>query len=319
VVQSTFTARPFSQKISEIVCAGAALFAASLGSGCAEKQPVPTPSAGSSPTPVTPPPAAPPPAPYSFHQKAWDIYIPSTFSAGNGRYDLVIHFHGMPSLERRALEQAGVEAIVVAVNHGAFAGNYEEPYKDPQALDHILAFVDEQLVASGRNGGGKLGRLALSAWSAGAGSVARILGVPGNPERIDAVLLADGLFTSYRDPKRKLLNPGPLERFVTYAQAAARGEKLFVVTHSAVPTYGYPNMQETTSALLSMSAFERKPVDVMDASGMHRTSECHVGSFHLMGFAGDGVQAHMDHVQKMGELSWPYLRSRWATSTAHVH
>ncbi len=85
-----------------------------------------------------------------------------------------------------------------------------------------------------------------------------------------------------------------------------------VVTHSAVPTYGYPSMIETTTALLSMSAFERKDVDLLAGTGMHQTSECHVGSFHLMGFSGDGVQAHMDHVQKMGETSWPYLKARWA-------
>jgi len=283
--------------------------AALTSTGCAEKPPTPVPSA-------TPPPPPPPPPPvfepYSFHEKAWDIYIPSTFRGDGDTYDLVIHFHGLPSLERRAMDRVGLDAIVVAVNHGAFADRYQEPYKDPQALDHIIAFADEQLAASGRGHGQKLGRLALSGWSAGAGSIGRILGFPGNHERIDALLLEDGLFTSYRDVKRKLINLGPLERFVRYAQAASRGEKLLVITHSAVPTYGYPDMRETTTALLGMSAFERKDVDLVASTGMHQTSECHLGNFHLMGFSGDGVQAHMDHVQKMGETSWPYLKERWA-------
>ncbi len=286
-----------------------ALVVAIVGGGCAEKPPVPAPSASAPPPP-------PPPEPvfeaYSFHEKAWDIYIPSTFRGTDGTYDLVVHFHGLPSLERRAMDLVGLDAVVVAVNHGAFADHYQDPYKDPQALDRIIAFADAQLAASGRGEGKKLGRLALSGWSAGAGSIGRILGFPGNHERIDALLLEDGLFTSYSNVKRKVMNMGPLERFVRYAQAASRGEKLMVITHSAVPTYGYPSMIETTTALLSMSAFERKEVDLIAGTGMHQTSECHMGSFHLMGFSGDGVQAHMDHVQKMGETSWPYLKARWS-------
>ena len=282
-----------------------------LYGACAEKPQPLKQEAAPPPQPPPPAPEAPPPDAYTFHQKAWDIYIPSTFRGDRDTYDLVIHFHGMPSLERRAADALALDAIVVAVNHGAFAERYEEPYKDPAALDRILAFVGEQLAVSGRSSHAKLGRLALAAWSAGAGSVARILGVPGAQDRVDAVLLEDGLFTSYSDKKRKVLNAGPLDKFVRFATAASHDEKLFVITHSAVLTFGYPNMQETTTALLSLGSFERRETDRLVPSGMHQTSECHVGSFHLMGFSGDGIQAHMDHVQKMGEVSWPYLKARW--------
>ena len=62
-----------------------------------------------------------------------------------------------------------------------------------------------------------------------------------------------------------------------------------------------------------MLSLERKQVDVPLPMKMHQTSECHSGSFHLLGFTGSGLQGHMDHVQKMGQISWPYLKARWST------
>jgi hypothetical protein len=284
------------------------LLASGFGNGCTQKPPPPPPPVASAEPPPPPPPL---PGPYYAQKGAWDLYLPPTFKAHDGHYDLIVHFHGLPSLEERAAKQTSINAAVVAVNHGAWAGTYEDPYRDPAALDRILAFAAAEIASSGRADGATLGRLALSAWSAGAGSVAAILGIKGNAERIDSILLEDGLFTSYSDVKRKVLNNGPLERFVKFAEQAQRGEKLFVISHSAVPTYGYPSMIETTTQLLKDLAYERKEMDVDAFTTMHQTSECHNGSFHLMGFTGTGVQAHMDHVQKMGEISWPYLRERW--------
>jgi hypothetical protein len=281
---------------------------AALVPACTQTPPAPPPVASVEP-PKPPPP--PPPEPYHAKQKAFDLYIPPAFHAEHGHYDLIIHFHGLPSLEKHAADETEINAIVVAVNHGAWAGQYEEPYRDPQALDRILDYVATETDKSGRAPNATLGRLALSGWSAGVGSIAAILGVKDNAQRIDALLLADGLFTSYSDVKKKVINPGPLDRFVKYAEAAARGDKLLVITHSQVPTWGYPSTTETTGFLLNTLSFERKDVDVQSPPTMHQISECHTGNFHLLGFTGTGIQAHMDHVQKMGVVSWPYLKARW--------
>ena len=169
------------------------------------------------------PPETPAPFVDAYHAKknAWDLYISPTFHPVHGHYDLVVHFHGLPSLEERATDESDLNAVVVAVNHGGFAGQYEDPYRDPAALDRILEFAANEVQKSGRAPNATQGRLALSGWSAGAGSIAAILG--SSPERakmIDAILLEDGIFTSYIDSKKKILNLHPLEKFQHYAEDA---------------------------------------------------------------------------------------------------
>src|SRR5207244_3237469 len=71
-------------------------------------------------------------------------------------------------------------------------------FKEKWTFPNLLKVIDKQVKKSGRvPRSAKLGRLALSAWSAGYGSVSAILRVPTNAKRVDAVLLADGLHSDF--------------------------------------------------------------------------------------------------------------------------
>src|SRR5262249_38073976 len=124
----------------------------------------------------------------------------------------------------------------------------------PNVLPALLARIDDDLGQRGLDNR-RLGRVALAAWSAGYGAVARILdsGVLG--DSVDAVILLDGFHSSFDQPHHVELTR--IASFEAFAQQAMRNERLFTITHSEVETYTYPTSRETSDALLAQLKLER--------------------------------------------------------------
>jgi hypothetical protein len=242
------------------------------------------------------------------------LSIPAHFRAKDGKYDLVVHFHGVCSAQESNVERARLNAIVVSVNLGIGSGPYEEAFRDPRAFTSLLAATQRAVEQSGRAPGASVGRIALSAWSAGFGAVSSILKTQEHAERVDAVLLADGLHTSYLDEKKRTLNDAPLAKYVRVAEAAMRGDKLFALTHSSIVTPGYPSATETIHELLKLTGLPRSatPGVLVGARNMRELYESHLGSFHVKGFEGTAAKDHVDQIHSMGDTMFPYLKERWS-------
>ncbi len=256
--------------------------------------------------------AEPSPEPaYHAHFGHCDLYIPTFFHAANGSYDVVVHFHGMHEAQDTNVERTHLNAVVVSVNLGMGSGPYEDAFRDPAALTRILNATDHHVDKSGRAPGARVGRIALSAWSAGYGAVSALLRDPATVKRIDAVLLADGLHSGYSDERKRVVNEAPLAKYAKIAEAAFRGEKLFVLTHSSIPTYGYPSAGETIGTLLKITSTPKTVNATVGPRNMRQIYESHRGAFHVKGFEGQGVKDHIDHIWGMNETMLPYLRDRW--------
>lgn len=241
-----------------------------------------------------------------------ELYAAPWFSARRGTYDLIVHFHGLGKIQEGNLEKVHINAAVVSVNLGAGTDHYSNAFRDPQSFPKLLADTHEELVKSGRIGEkAQLGRLALSAWSAGYVSVERVMSEPSNAEKVDAVLLADGFFTSFSDRKKRTINTKPLDRFVKLAELAERDEKLFAITHSSIPTVDYPSMDEVCGKFLELLSMPKSPSKLVGPRNMHETYAAERGSFHLKGYEGITAKDHIDQIRAMGETLWPYLRERW--------
>jgi hypothetical protein len=238
-----------------------------------------------------------------------DLYVPTYFQPVGGTYDLVVHFHGIPSLQEDNFERAHVNAIVVSVNLGLASDAYSGAFRAPGSFDVLLQQTQRALDHTGRAPGATLGRIALSAWSAGFASVGAILKQPGVADRVDAVLLADGPHTMY-DAPHHVYEPG-MEKWVRFAESAMRGEKLFALTHSSIQTLGYPSTTETIGELLRETSVDKVPTQAVGPRGMHAIYESHRGDFHVGGYEGQTAKDHIDHIKGMAETLLPYLRARW--------
>jgi hypothetical protein len=252
--------------------------------------------------------------PYRTHFGRTDIYVPTFFHPVDGAYDLIVHFHGLAAAQESNIERSHVNAVVASINLGVGSGPYENAFRDPSSFAHLVKVLEKAVARSGRADGAHLGRIALSAWSAGYGSVSAILRVPANVKRIDALLLADGLHSDYVNEKKHTVDDGPLAKYAKIAEAAKKGDKLFALTHSSILTTGYPNTTETIGELLHLVDVGKEPMVAGGPRGMLEIYESDQGDFHVKGFLGTTVKDHIDHIWGMNETLFPYLHDRWSNA-----
>jgi hypothetical protein len=147
----------------------------------------------------------------------------------------------------------------------------------------------------------------LTGFSAGHGAVRAILREPRHFARVDAVLLLDGMHTSYVPEGTPLAAGGALDTtnlaaFAAFARAAMRGEKRFLVTHSEIFPGTYASTTETANWLLRELGLRRTPRLRWGPRGMQQLSEVRAGRFHVIGYAGNSAPDHVDHFHAMPEL-----------------
>jgi hypothetical protein len=288
------------------------LFTALVGEGgaCSRDRPPtpPPPPAHSTTTATRPPPSADVETPKHIETTAYraslghgaELYIPPWFTAKKDGYDLIIHFHGVGRWQEANIEHAKLNVAVVSVNVGAGTEPYSNAFKKPEAFERLLADTQAEIAKSGRAENAQLRRLALSAWSAGFSSVAKVMTESVTP-RVDAVLLADGFFTNFTEPKKRTVNVQGLEKFTKLADAARRDEKLFVITHTTIPTGPYPSVQECVAKLLKMINVPKTPAVTTGPRNMRQFYVVDQGSFHIRGFQGTQAADHVKQLHAMGK------------------
>jgi len=238
-------------------------------------------------------------------QKPVELWI-SERARTAGEFDLVVHFHGAAWLPHQAASRLGTAAVAAAVNLGAGSGGYHRAFAEPSTFDSLITAVSREVAAAGAKTA-RVRRVALVGFSAGHGAIRAILRDPRHFETVDAVLLLDGMHTSYV-PEGTVLDKGGtidttnLVAFANFARAAIRGEKRFVVTHSEIFPGTFASTTETADWLLRALSLRRTPVLRWGPRGMQQLSEVRTGGFEVMGFAGNSAPDHVDHLHSMPEF-----------------
>ena len=236
--------------------------------------------------------------------KPVELFVPPR-ARGDGPVDLVVHFHGAAWLPEQAVARLGGRRISAVVNLGTGSGAYHRAFAEPASFDSLLAGVSRELRAAGITAG--IGRVTLAGFSAGHGAVRAILREPRHFQRVSAVLLLDGMHTSYVPEGTVLAAGGTLDTtnltaLARFAQEAMRGEKRFLVTHSEIFPGTFASTTETADWLLRTLGLRRTAVLRWGPRGMQQLSEVRARGFELLGFAGNSAPDHIDHLHAMPEL-----------------
>jgi hypothetical protein len=249
------------------------------------------------------------------------FYIPPNFHSADGHFDLLMHFHGNVELVEESANKVGLNALVYILNLGDGTRRYTDAMTYSVAFDeHLEHAVTEAKKLGLRDA--KVGRIALSAWSAGYASVRQIL--THHFDQIDAVLLLDSPYAPF--VRGQEVDWEHLQPFMVFSEKAVAGERLFVITHSAVPTFTYATSGQATDAILDFNQLERtkstgKPLRAkfgaaLRASpnyheGLMPSTEAHRKGFHVYGFKGDKAEHHAAHLVQMSLTVLPPLVERW--------
>lgn len=239
--------------------------------------------------------------------KPVDVYIPdrkTPVSNGSDDRTLLIHLFGAAYVPTHAVAAAKGDYVLAVVNLGAGSAAYERPLSDTSAWNKLLRKVREE-TASRTQGRVHFSRVAVSAFSAGYGGVRALLSDDRIAASIDAVLLLDGLHTSYVPEYRVLAEGGTLDTtklvpFLRYARHAVAGETQMVITHSEIFPGTFASTAETTDWLIAALGLTRSPVLAWGPGGMQQISEVKRGGLAIMGFAGNTGPDHIDHLHGLG-------------------
>lgn len=244
-----------------------------------------------------------------------ELWIPRGYAPRENQVDLLVHFHGAAPLVRHAAADARRQWIVATVEYRGFSSVYRKPFAEDR--DRFGQLLEEAMEAA-RDAGAipataRIGRLAVSSFSAGFGAVREILKTPKYFDQIDGIVLVDSLYAGYVGDgtdtvEEGNVHPGLMKDFVRFAEGSAAGEKSMIVTHTEVPTEGYANTRETADYLLQQLGLSARRVDRAlpppnsagtETRRLQLSREAERQGFKLYGTAGNDAAEHVSHLRHL--------------------
>ena len=244
--------------------------------------------------------------------KQVEVFVPTKVRPN--AFDVVIHFHGAAWLATQAVAALDNRTVTAALNLGTGSGVYDRSFADPAVFDSLLAAIAREVTAA-TGQSARVARVTLTGWSAGHGAIRAILREPRHVAAVGAVLLMDGMHTSYVPEGKPLAAGGAIDStnllaFTDFARAAMRGDKRFLVTHSEIFPGTFVSTTETADWMLNALKVRRKPVLRWGPRGLQQLSEARAGRFELRGYAGNSAPDHVDQLHAMPELLAQLLKKQ---------
>lgn len=230
------------------------------------------------------------------------LLIPLNGIPETGPVPLSIHFQGGTTIAEENFVRSGQKGVLIASTLSGFSRAFAEPYRDPRAFRELL---DRAASAVGghadRDGAVAFDPITITFFSAGYGAVREILAVPEHYAAIDHLVAADSIYASVVGSGIRAPKIEQMIDFVRFAQAAARGEKTFVVTHTRIAT-DYASTGECAALLFASIGATLQPQNTYTERGVPIAAELHVGNFHGYRHDGNDATAHMDCLYWVPEL-----------------
>ena len=228
---------------------------------------------------------------FDFLKKPAQLYIPENYRMEFGTH-LIIHFHGLTNVTEHGICNDS-NKVLLTVNAGSGSSAYEQLFDQPNLFEMLVDRVLSELEIS------QLRSVCLSAWSAGYGSVRALL--PYYENKIDEIILLDGLHTSYIPEKLVLHDGGLLDStklnvFYRFAEKAVQGEKQMLVTHTSIFPGTYASTTECTDYLIRKLDLRRVPMLKEGPVGMQMLAEVKTGGLIIQSYAGNTAPDHIDHL-----------------------
>jgi hypothetical protein len=228
----------------------------------------------------------------------------------DGRFDVIVHFHGHDPA-RKEWVQVMDGAVLVGIDLGIGSGAYSQTFGNPSAFKDLIASVETEVARHAGIKSAKARKIGVSAWSAGYGAVQQILSQSYGKEKVDAVILLDGLHVGYAGDGT--LERVGLEPFIDFAKRAKAGKRFMFASHSSIIPPGYASTTETVSYLVHELGGKPKSQKARkgDPMGLELNAKFDAGNFHARGYDGNDKMDHCAHIGLLREVLKSHIKPRW--------
>jgi hypothetical protein len=226
-----------------------------------------------------------------------NIFISNHISSSD-TVDIIIHFHG----GSKATEWVGCnqekKVVIATVNLGSGSSKYEKPLLNQERAINLFDKIENMLKKEYEL---NIGSTTITGFSAGYGAIRALLSNPETYEKIDGVILMDGLHTDYIPDKRLLsdggmINSDKLDSFLKLAKDAIEGNKSFIFTHSSIFPGTYASTTECADYLINALDLKRRSDLKQGPLGMQQLGSTEVRGLKILAFAGNTAPDHVDHL-----------------------
>ena len=227
------------------------------------------------------------------------LFIPAHVSKKD-TIDLLIHFHGSSNVTEWLGCEPSNNVVVATINLGSGSSRYERPLLVKENREKLFTRIEDEIAVYDL----LVNETVISGFSAGYGAIRALLNSPDFFERIDGVILLDGLHTGYIPDKQLMSDGGELEAnklqpFIKFGKEAAAGKKRFLFTHSSIFPGTYASTTECADYIINELDLERKPDLKQGPLGMQQLGSTAKGKLKILAFAGNTAPDHVDHLHAL--------------------
>lgn len=227
------------------------------------------------------------------------LFIPAHISK-NDTIDLLIHFHGSSKVTEWLGCELSNNVVVVTINLGSGSSRYERPLLVKENREKLFTRIEDEIAVYDL----LVSETVISGFSAGYGAIRALLNSPDFFERIDGVILLDGLHTGYIPDEQLMSDGGELEAdklqpFIKLGKEAAAGKKRFLFTHSSIFPGTYASTTECADYIINELDLERRPDLKPGPLGMQQLGSTEKGGLKILAFAGNTAPDHVDHLHAL--------------------
>lgn len=236
--------------------------------------------------------------------KPIEVFVPQK-RLNSKNFDLLLHFHGAGFISQYAAMKHRNALVATTINLGSGSSAYGNAFEDSTVFARVLKAISDSLqlkLASSV----QIRKIILSGFSAGYGAIRKIISTLGNFQRVDRILLLDGIHASYVPERRVLAEGGQIDSsgvaaFIRFATTAAHKNsgKKFLITHSEIFPGTFVSTTEATDFILQTLGMKRQPQLKWGPLGMQQLSTVRKNHFAVLGFAGNTAPDHVDHLHAL--------------------
>lgn len=232
-----------------------------------------------------------------------EVYIPSKWKKSR-KIDLLIHFHGNPQAVKYAAREFNASIAAVSINFEESSVSYSEAFRDPSRFHDLLRTIANSIERQLKRPI-QIRRIFLSSFGEGYDAVRQIISIKSNLPKLYAVLLLDGIYANYVPdrtmPGYEQVDSTELQPITDLAFQAANPDSniKLLITHSEIFPGVFAGTTECTDYIIRHVGVKRSSKMKRGPLGMQQLSRARLNHLEILGFAGNTLPDHMDHLEAL--------------------